>query len=150
MQDIRTDLGAEFDVPPFAPEVLDLLFALPPVEVGQPRLQDPHGHRAVLELGAFVLAGGLDAGGQVDDPHGGVGGVHRLTAGPGRTVDIDPEVLRVDLDVLVVLLGQQGDHVERGERGVPSVRLVERAQSHQPVDPALRAEKAVSVRAVEG
>ena len=40
------------------------------------------------------------------DAHGGVGGVHRLTTGAGRPVHVDLEIVRVDLDVDLVGLGE--------------------------------------------
>ena len=65
----------------------------------QPGAQDPHRLLLVLQLGLLVLAGHHDAGGQVGDPHRGVGGVDALAAGPGRAEDVDPQVVLVDLDL---------------------------------------------------
>src|SRR5690606_1451983 len=45
-------------------------------------LEDRHRGSAVLQLGAFVLAGDQDPGRQVGDPHRRVGGVDALAAGP--------------------------------------------------------------------
>ena len=43
-----------------------------------------------------------------------VGGVDRLPAGPGRAIDVDPQVLVVDLDVDILGLGQHRDRRRRG------------------------------------
>ncbi len=46
----------------------------------QPRGQHLHGAGLVLQLGALVLAGDHDAGGQVGDADRGVGGINALAA----------------------------------------------------------------------
>src|SRR4051794_38136277 len=47
----------------------------------QPRLEDPQRGGPVLDLALLVLAGHHDAGGEVRDADGGVGGVDALPAG---------------------------------------------------------------------
>src|SRR3712207_8512192 len=59
--------------------------------------------RAVLDLALLVLAGHHDAGGQVGDPDGGVGGVHALPARARRAEDVDPHLVLGDLDVVGLL-----------------------------------------------
>src|SRR3712207_7370693 len=56
------------------------------------RLEDAHGRRPVLDLGLLVLAGDDDAGRQVGDPDGGVGGVHALPAGAARSEEHTSEL----------------------------------------------------------
>src|SRR3546814_20919266 len=48
------------------------------------------------------------------DAHRRIGGVDRLAAGPGRAVDVDPQILVVDLNVDLFGLGQHRDGRCRG------------------------------------
>ena len=118
--------------------------------LGQPRLQDPHRDGLVLELASLVLAGGHEPGRDVRDPHRRVGRVHRLPAGAARAVDVDPQLVGRDLDVLLVRLLEHRDHVERRERRVPALLRVERADANEPVDAALGGQQPVDVRAPHG
>ena len=68
-----------------------------------------------LMLGLLVLAGHHESRGQVRDPHGRVGGVHRLPARARGPEDVDAQIVRVDLEVDLFGLGQDG---HRGRRGV--------------------------------
>src|SRR4029453_3624852 len=54
-QHVGTDLRAEVDPLAFAPEVLELVLLLLSHPLGQTGLEDPHRHRAVLQLRALVL-----------------------------------------------------------------------------------------------
>ena len=51
--------------------------------------EDDHGFFAVLELGAFVLHGDDDAGGEVGDADGGISGVDGLATVTAGAVDIN-------------------------------------------------------------
>src|SRR3546814_10058197 len=64
-------------------------FAFHFVDAGAQHL---HRLRLVLVLGSLVLLRHDDAGGQVGDAHGGVGGVDMLAARAGRPVDVDLEI----------------------------------------------------------
>ena len=121
-----------------------------PLELGQPRLEDAHRGRLVLQLRALVLTRDDDAGRQVRDPHGGVGRVDPLAAGTARAVDVDPKVRLVDLDLLGLGLVERGDHVERRERRVAPLLRVERADPDEPVDAALGRQQPVGVVPVHG
>src|SRR5690606_6054858 len=72
-----------------------------------------HRHRlgAVAVLAALVLHGDDDAGGQVRQPHGRIGLVDVLAAGPTRTINVDAQVLVLDLHVD---LGRLGHHRDGG------------------------------------
>ena len=85
------------------------------------RAQDPHRLVAVLQLRLLVLHRDDDPGRLVGDPDRRVGRVDRLPAGPGRAIDVDLEVLRVDLDLDLLGLGQHRDG--RGRRVDPALRL---------------------------
>ena len=87
--------------------------------------------------------------GKVRDPYRRIGRVHRLAARAGRAVHVDPEVLRVDLDLLVRGVLEQRDHVEAREGGVPALLRVERRDPDEPVDASLRRHQAVRVRPVD-
>ena len=82
--------------------------------------------------------------GQVGDPYRGVGGVDALAAGAGRAVDVDPDVVVGDVDV-VGLLDDRRD-VDAGERGLPPRLVVERADAHEAVDAVLAEQRPVRVR----
>ncbi len=75
-----------------------------------------HAHRGllVLQLALLVLAADDDAGGDVRDPHGGVGGVDALPARAAGAVDVDAQVVGVDLHVDLLGLGQHQDARGRG------------------------------------
>jgi len=55
-----------------------------------------HGDGTVLGLAAFLLAADFQAGGAVDQPHGGRGFVDFLTAGTGTSEERFLDVVRVD------------------------------------------------------
>src|SRR5690606_1049292 len=85
----------------------------------QPRAQDLERLGLVLVLRLFVLLGDHDAGRQMGDAHRAVGGVDRLAARAARTVDVNAQVVLVELNVVVLGLGQHGD---RGRRRVDAPR----------------------------
>lgn len=60
-------------------------------------MEDFKGGFFVLELAAFVLALGGEAGGSVGDANGGIGGVYMLAAGAASTEGFDPEVVFGDV-----------------------------------------------------
>ena len=70
----------------------------------------------VFVLAAFVLALDDDAGGLVQDTHGGADLVDVLAAGAACAVKIYSQVLFVDFDIDVFL--EFGDTFDRGETGV--------------------------------
>jgi hypothetical protein len=72
----------------------------------QPGAQHAHAGLLVLQLALLVLHGHGDAGGDVGDAHGGVGGVDALPAGAAGAVDVDAQVVLVDRDVDLLGLGQ--------------------------------------------
>ncbi len=79
----------------------------------EPGTQHALGLGAILDLRFFVLAGDHQAGGQVGDAHGRIGGVDALAAGAGGAEGIDADILGFDLDFDFVGFGQHGD----GDRG---------------------------------
>src|SRR4051812_47977598 len=62
------------------------------LEVVQPGAQHAHRLGLVLVLALLVLDLDHQTGRQVGDTHGGVGRVDALAAGPGRALDVDPQV----------------------------------------------------------
>ena len=76
-----------------------LLLALAPLAIEQPRREHRHRLRAVAVLRAVVLALDDEAGGQVRDPHRGIGLVDVLAPRAGRAERVDPDVRRIDVDV---------------------------------------------------
>src|ERR1700723_3412432 len=52
--------------------------------------QHAHGFGAILDLGFFILLRNNQAAGNVGDAHGGIGGVHGLSTGPGGAERVDP------------------------------------------------------------
>ena len=117
-----------------------LLLQLQVVEAG---LEHLHGHLAVADLAALVLAGDHDAGGQVGDAHRGVGHVDVLAARAARAVGVDAQVLVLDLDLDVLVDLRPGEH--GGEGGVAPGGGIEGADAHEPVHADLRRKVAVGV-----
>ena len=58
--------------------------------------------------------------------------------GPGRAVDVDPQLVLRDVDVVGLL--DHRHHLDAGEAGLPAALVVERADPHQPVGARLDAE----------
>src|SRR3954468_8284363 len=75
------------------------------------------------------------------DPHRTVSGVHALASGAGRPEHIDLQVLRLDLDVDFLGLGE---HRYSGGGGVNSSLRLGRRYSLHSVDPGFPAQKPVS------
>src|SRR5207237_10095150 len=71
-----------------------------------------------------------------------------LAAGPARAVGVDPQLVLVELDGLVLGEQRTDDHLR--ERGVAAVRLVERREADEPVDAALGLKDAVGVLPLDG
>ena len=104
------------------PQVLGdrfLLFAK--LHFVETRPQDLHGLCAVLDLRFLVLLRDDDAGRDVGEADGRVGGVDALSAGAARAERVHAQVLFVDLDVDFLGLGQDGHGDRRGVN--PSARF---------------------------
>ena len=71
--------------------------------------QHAHTLLLILELVTLGLTGDHDAGGLVDQPHGGGSLVDVLAAGAGGTVDLHFIVFRADFHVLTVVLDVRDD-----------------------------------------
>ena len=67
----------------------------------------------VLNLRLLILHVHRDSGWQVGHAHGGIRGVHGLAAGAGAHEDVDFQVFRIDLDLVVILVGL-GEHDDAG------------------------------------
>src|SRR5918993_1077048 len=96
-------------------------------------LEDPHGLLLVLELALLILAGHYQARRLVRDPDRGVRGVHALAARTAGAVHVDLEVSRVDLDLHVLGLRQDG-YGRRG--GVYATLALGLGHPLDPVGPA--------------
>ena len=83
----------------------------------------------------------------VGDPHGRVGGVHRLPAGARRAVDVDLEVVGVHLHVDLLGLRQ---HRHGGGGGVDAALRLGLGHALHPVRAALVLEHAVGALALHG
>src|SRR6266496_2380488 len=99
VQDIVADLGAPAACRLTAQlgHLRRVLLALAFKQLG---LQDRHGGRAVLDLASLILAGDNDPARQVRDPDGGIGGVDTLAAGSAGAVDVDPDLVLWNVDVI--------------------------------------------------
>ena len=75
----------------------DRVLLLAHLDFVEPRAQDLQRLCAVLDLRFLVLLRDDEAGGDVRDAHGRVGGVDALAAGPARAEGVDAEILRLDL-----------------------------------------------------
>src|SRR5438093_559953 len=85
----------------------------------QPRLQDAHRLRAILDLRALVLARDDETGGNVRDADGRVRRIDALAPWPRRTIDVDADIPFLDPDLHVFRLRQ---HRDRDGRGVDTPR----------------------------
>ena len=112
----------------------------------QPRAQHAHRLVAVLELRLLVLHRDHEPGRLVRDAHRRVGRVDRLAARAGRAVDVDLEVVRVDVHVHLLGLGQHGD---RGGRGVDAALRLGLRHALHAVRAALVLEDAVGALALD-
>ena len=110
-------------------------------------LQDGHGFGAVFVLGAFVLAGDDEPGGQVRDADGGVGTVDVLAAGAGCAVGVDFKLSGVDVDFDFVDLRKHG-YGDGG--GVDSAAGFGDGHALDAVDAAFVFEAAVGAAAFDG
>ena len=110
----------------------------------QARAQHGQGARPVFYLRAFVGAAHDESAGLVNDLHGGVGGVHALTALAGRAADVDLDLVGLDLDVHLLGLGQHGDG---GGAGVDAPLRLRGGHALDAVDAALVFEPLENIRA---
>src|SRR6185312_8697575 len=122
-------------------------FALLELGFVEARLQLLHRRGTVLVLRTLVLAGDDDPRRNVGDPDGAIGGVDVLSAGAGRAIGIDPQVLLLDLNV-DVLIDLGIDPHAREARVTPGVRVV-RADADQAMYPALGLEVPVGVLSLD-
>ncbi len=79
----------------------------------QTALQHAQRGRAVLDLALLVLHVHRDAGRDVGHAHRGIRGVHGLASRAGAHEDVDLQVLRIDFDLIVVVIGL-GEHDHTG------------------------------------
>ena len=128
-------------------QLLEVLFVLTFLQFYQLTHQQLHRHIAVLMLRALVLARNDYVRRKMRDPDSRVRLVDVLAARSARAVGIDPDVLRIDLD-RVVLFDLRRD-VYRSERRVTSSRRIERRDPHQSVDSLLLFQIAVSIRSAD-
>src|SRR5690606_21207765 len=106
-----------------------LALALRYLGVAQPGREERHRARAILMLGALVLALDDDPGRQVRDAHRGVGLVDVLPAGARRAKRVDAQVAGVNLDVADLL--ELRHHRDGARRRVnPALRLGDRHALH--------------------
>jgi hypothetical protein len=87
--------------------VFGALLVLPELE--QPRAEHGQGAGLVFLLRAAVGAKDNHAGRLVDDAHGGIGGVDPLPARTARALHGDFQILRIEVKVDLLRLGQHGD-----------------------------------------
>ena len=123
------------------------VFALLQFGFVETRAQHVPGGGAVLVLRAFVLAGDHNAGRDMGDAHGAVGGVDVLAAGAGRAIGVDAAVALVDLDVDPVV----DDRIDpdRREAGVAAGGAVIGRDADQAVDARFRLQPAKGVVALD-
>ena len=124
LKNIRADLVAPADIGLAVKGRIGGILALLHFQIIEPRAQRLHGVGAVLVLG-FFRGRDDDAGGEVGDPHGGVGGVHMLATGAAGAADFDPQVVGLDLDI--DLLGFREHGHGRGRARLEHHELVEAA-----------------------
>src|SRR3989440_1462120 len=144
MERVRANLAAEGDLLLRTSELGELLALLLVRELVEPRFEDSHRRVAVAELRPLVLALDDDAGRQVRDADGRVGGVDPLAAGTGGSEDVHPDLVLPHVHLHVVHLRDDRDG---REARLPTARGVERRDPHEPVHARLALEEAVGVLA---
>ena len=136
MQDIGADLAAPGDVFLGVQDHLGLLLALALFQFIEPGLENLHGQIPVAVLGALILHGYHDAGGNMGEAHRGTGLVDMLAAGAAGPEGVDAQVFFLDVDGDIVIgLGIDKD---RGKGGVAPATGVKGGDADQAVDAALR------------
>ncbi len=143
VNDITSDAAAESGSSEVPLELRPLFRFGLQLELQEPGPQDLVGGFPVLGLAALVLAGDDDPGWQVREPDRGIRLVDVLSPGPRRTIGVDPDIIRFEVDLRIVL--DLRDHLDQREGGVPPVRGVERRDADEPVRAALTLEQAVGV-----
>src|SRR5215831_4240154 len=143
LQNIGTDLVAPADLGFGGGRSVGLLLAFFQLELVEARLQHGPGDAAVLDLRAFLLARHDDAGGNVGDPHGRIGGVDVLTAGAGRAISIHPAIAFFDFDLDVFVDDRVDPYAGKG--GVPTRIRVIGGDAHQPMHARFSLEPPVGV-----
>src|SRR5215217_5497738 len=118
-----------------------LLSPLAHLAFQDPGLEYPHCLLLVLELTLLVLAGHDQARWLVRDPDRRVCGVDALAAGTAGAVHVDFEISRIDLDLHILGLGQDG---HRRRRGVYTALALGLGHPLDPVRPAFVFEDRVS------
>ena len=84
-------------------------FLLGDLCVEQTCTQHFHCLELVLQLRLLILLADDDAGRDVGDANGGVGGIHALSTGSRRAEDIDTQILVFDLEIDLLRFWQHGD-----------------------------------------
>ena len=105
-----------------------------------------HGNFPVLELAALHLAGYHNPCGNMGETHRRGGFVDLLAPRPAGAVDVHLDVLLPDLHRHIG--GDLRHHLQRGEGGLTAARSVKGGDPDQAVNPCLRLEVAVGVKAL--
>ena len=128
--------------------LVECLGALLELDLVQASLENLHARGLVLNLAALVLAGNHNAAGKMRHAHGGIGGVDALAARAARVIHIHANVVGTDLDIDII--GQHGDDLNAGKRGLATLLVVGGANTHQTVHTGLGAKHAKRVLALDG
>ncbi|OQA25969.1 MAG: hypothetical protein BWY59_01557 [Verrucomicrobia bacterium ADurb.Bin345] len=147
LQHVGPDLPAPGDLALLPVELLHLLALLVHLQFVQFSREHLHRAVAVLVLGSLGLTGHDHARGQVRQADRGIRLVHVLSARAARAIGVHAQVALVDLDLDIVVHFR--DDIEGHERGVAPLVRVERADAHQAMDAAFRAQVAVGVRTAD-
>ena len=129
-------------------DLLGLFLAFAFFQFVEPGLEDLHGQIPVAVLGALVLHGNHDPGGNVGEAHGGTGLVDVLAPGAAGPEGVDAQVffLDVDFDIIVGL----GIDKDGGKGGVAAAAGVKGRDADQAVDAAFGFQIAIGIGAVGG
>ena len=144
LQHIRADLVAPARIALGLMRRVDVGVATIKLHLVEPRFQRLHRNVAVLVLRLFRTRG-HNTGRDVGDPHCRVGGVHVLTARPGRAIGINANIRRVhgNLDIVI----HHRIDPDRAERGMPLGCRVIGRDSHKTMHTALGFEPAIGIMA---
>ena len=131
MEHIAADLAAPFNLFHIAGNFRLFFFTLALLELQQFTFQHAHCRFTVLDLAALVLALYHDACRNMRNADGRFRFIDVLAAGAAATVGIHPQLVHIDLYLIVVF--DHRHHIQRSKRRMTASGRIKRGNTHQPM-----------------